>query len=641
MSTATLTSLAILKVSADHRRDYLDYLWPFILQVLHDHRPEPISGHVVSNYIREGFGLEIPDRTINIVLKRIARRYSIKKEHGVYRIVGDLPDPRLWQKKERAQRHISSVLQGLRRFSTGTINSIDNDHDAIDAICAFLAEFDVSCLRAYLRGTAIPSLEGRHQTDIVLVSDYVRYVQQANPERFDSFLILVQGHMLANALLCPDLQDAPATYRDVTFYFDTPLLVQQLGLDGKPQKDAINALVNLLARLGGRAAAFAHSRDELQRLVQRTAEYFDTPQGRGGIVFEARRRGTTRSDLILIAESIDAELEKVGIKVDSTPPYIEDYQIDEQLFEEILEEKVRYRHNPNAKRHDTNSVRSIYALRANRVVRSLERAKAIFVTSNTGFAQAAWEYDQRFEPSQKVSSVISDFSLANMAWLKAPMGAPQIPTTQLLAFSYAALEPSEEFLDKYMSEIDRLERKGEISVTNHQLLRSSINAIPEIMHLTLGEDRSLTKETIVQTLERVSSEIKQEETDKLLNEQEAHRTTRQALDTQKTQNAELKSNIYWRCRGTATKLARSVSIAFGVLLAISSGVGIGLLNVAWVPAWILICSSVLFASLTLANLIFGTTVSRISEWVQALCLTWLLKREENTLGVTLNEFDTE
>ena len=41
MSTATLTSLAILKVNLDQGNDYLDYLRPFILQVLVEHKPDP------------------------------------------------------------------------------------------------------------------------------------------------------------------------------------------------------------------------------------------------------------------------------------------------------------------------------------------------------------------------------------------------------------------------------------------------------------------------------------------------------------------------------------------------------------------------------------------------------------------------
>ena len=41
MSTNTLTSLAILKVHVDQGKDYLDYLRPFILEVLIETQPRP------------------------------------------------------------------------------------------------------------------------------------------------------------------------------------------------------------------------------------------------------------------------------------------------------------------------------------------------------------------------------------------------------------------------------------------------------------------------------------------------------------------------------------------------------------------------------------------------------------------------
>ena len=244
MSTATLTSLAILKVNVDQGRDYLDYLRPFVLQVLVEHKPDPITNGVVSDYIRKQFGLVIPERTVEIVLKRISRNHAIKRKDHVYRITGDLPDPQITAKQAEAKRHIDAVVSGLQQFSQDGGKPIREPEHAVVAICAFLAMFDVTCLRAYLRGTTIPLLEGTHgetsthHTDTVLVSDYVQHVQRTDPERLDSFLMLVQGHMLANALLCPDLQNVSATYRELTFYLDVPLLVQRLGLEGDSKQNA-------------------------------------------------------------------------------------------------------------------------------------------------------------------------------------------------------------------------------------------------------------------------------------------------------------------------------------------------------------------------------------------------------------------
>ena len=161
MSTETLTSLAMLKVHVDRGQDYLDYLRPFVLQVLVVHKPDPITDATVRDLIRVDFGLEIPDRAVQVVLKRLSRQYPLKKDRGVYRINGELPDPRIAARKAEALRHIRAVLSGLVEFSMGTPKPIVSDDEAVNAICAFLTQFNIPCLRAYLRGRldkrAVPS----------------------------------------------------------------------------------------------------------------------------------------------------------------------------------------------------------------------------------------------------------------------------------------------------------------------------------------------------------------------------------------------------------------------------------------------------------------------------------------------------
>jgi hypothetical protein len=528
MPSETLTSLAMLKVSIDQGRDYLDYLRPFVLHILVNQRPDPVTDSNVCNYMRSQFGLEVPERAVQIVLKRISRSLPLKKEMGVYRITGTLPDPQIIAKKTEATRHIQAVLLGLIEFSKSTSKPIGNSEGAVTAFLTFLSEFNIPCLRAYLRGTAIPSLGGKNESHITLVSQYVLQLQETNPERFESFLILVQGHMLANALLCPDLQNAPKTYKGMSFYLDTPLLVRRLGLEGEPKKAALKNLISLLHHLGATVTTFSHSRTELEYVLKGAADHIASKDGRGAIVMEARQNGTTKSDLLLMAARIDELLKEAKIDVKASPRYDGHFQIDEQAFEAVLEDEVWY-FNPRAKEHDINSVRSIYTLRARSAPTTLEKSKAVLVTSNSGFAQAAFQYGQRYEESREVSSVITDFSLANMAWLKAPMGAPSLPATEVLAFSYAALQPSKELLNKYLNEIEKLQRQGKINERDHQLLRSSTLAQEELMRLTLGDEDALTAETVSEMLRRISDEIRKEPTAQLAAEQEAHRLTRDKL----------------------------------------------------------------------------------------------------------------
>ena len=442
--------------------------------------------------------------------------------------------------------------------------------------------------------------------------------------------------MLANALLCPDLKNAPRSYKGVTFYLDTPLLVRQLGLEGEPKQAAVNNLVALLLNLGAIVATFSHSREELEHVITGAAQYIESPNGRGAIVMEARRRGTTRSDLLVLSGQIDEKLKDARIDVINTPRYIENVQIDETAFEKALDDEVSY-FNPRAKEYDINSVRSIYVLRAHTSPTIVERSKAALVTSNAAFSLAAFQYGQRYEASREVSSVITDFSLANMAWLKAPLGAPAIPMTELLAFSYAALQPSKELFEKYLSEIEKLEEQGKITARDHQLLRSSQLAQAELMNLTLGEEDALTEQTVTEMLKRVTEEIKKEESNKYRMERDAHQKTAEQLAEERTIKKSVQERLYWRCQRRATVCAWCASTIIVVLLTGGLAAGVGLRSNNLFIGWLLVAASGVLVLLTSGNLIFGTSVRRLHEGVQARCLAWLISRKAAETGLDLTE----
>ena len=124
MTTATLTSLAILKVTIDQGKDYFDHLQAFILQALVDQKPDPVTDQVVKAYILEQFGLEIPERSVQVVLKRLSKKRLLKKEKRIYRIIDTLPDPQISIKQVEVQHHIQSVVSGLSNFAKSTSKPI-------------------------------------------------------------------------------------------------------------------------------------------------------------------------------------------------------------------------------------------------------------------------------------------------------------------------------------------------------------------------------------------------------------------------------------------------------------------------------------------------------------------------------------
>ena len=638
MSTNTLTSLAILKVNVDHGRDYLEYLRPFILQILVDRESNVVSVKEVRNEITEQFGLIIPERTIQILINRIARSGLLVREYGVYRKNGELPDPQITAQTADIQRHITAVLNDLKKYSKHTAKPICSTDDAVNAVCTFLAKFDVTCLRAYLRGTAIPYPKESHESDVVLVSDYVRHIQTTNPGLFDSFQKLVQGHMLANALLCPDLKEASKSYHAVTFVLDTPLVIHALGIEGQEKKNAIVELMELLKSLNGALALFSHSREELERVLQNSADSLDPNTStvkRTPIAIEADRTGVTRSDLLLLAASLDEELRKLEVNSMISPNYEEKFQIDEMEFENFLDDEVSY-NNPKAKEYDINSVRSIYVLRGNNPAPSLEKCHYVFVTSNSAFAKAAWRYGQRHESAKQVSSVIGDITLANMAWLKKPVAAKNLPTTQLLAFAYAALVPTSRLLNKYMNEIEKLERSNIISPDYHQLLRSSPHIYNELMRYTLGDDANLSGEAVMTALERVMDQAKEEERRKLNREKEAHELTIKHLKDEKKRRSDMLINLKIRCRKKAMRSTRFITVVLVLALVIGN-----LPSFRFEPpiSYVIGACSVLLIVASILNLTFGTTLKSIYQKITDRWYRKLVKYECRNIGASLEEIE--
>lgn len=558
----TLSSLAMLKVRIDGGADYLEYLRPYVLMVLSEAPPERITDAAVAAGIRRLSGLEIPSRTVQVVLQRLVKERRLERAHGVYVVSGVLPVTDAAAERKAATRKISSVVDALVKYSRESAGREISEEEASDSLVAFLSNFSIPCLKYYLRGTTLPPVNGKSESRIVLVSQFLGSIP-AGTTLFDSFMTLVQGHMLANALLCPDLQSVTKSYKDVVFYLDTPLLIDLIGLAGEQRQQAIQELISLVGHLDGKIACFSHTAEELENTIRNSAEYVDSTTGRGSIVVEARRAGRTRSDLILASHSAAEKIERSGVEIQSTPQYVEAnhrFEISEEAFSEALDDELTYL-NQRAREYDIKSVRSVYVLRRGLCPRSLEKAKAVLVTNNAAFSKAAYDYGKRYEQSSEVSTVITDFSLANTAWLKAPQGAPTLPEKEVLAFAYATLRPSPEFWEKVLREAERLERTGVISARDHQLLRSSHHAQDELMRLTLGDDAALTDERISETLRRVTSEIQSEEAEKRKVEEGSRKAAEERHAAAEASLQGLRSTIFWRVRRTVDRESKIVKWA--------------------------------------------------------------------------------
>jgi hypothetical protein len=632
-NTETLTSLAMLKVNTDEGRDYFEYLLPFVRFVLNKSRLDPVTDSATQVLIRQEFGLILPAHAVAFVLQRLARRGVLKREHGVFHITEKLEAAGIEQRRVAARQQQNAIVKNLVKYANEKHGIVLSENEASDAVVSYLGRFSVDCLKTFTQGSALPDVH-KDQINEFVISEFVKNIHDFSVDLFNAFVGLVKGHMLANALLCRDLDSLQKGFSGVVFYLDTPFVMNLFRFWGEPPYAAANELLELLRRLKGTLLIFEHTADEIEHVIKYCEANVDNPQSfNRPMLASLRREGIRVSDLACLRGTLDKFFKSHQIEIRHEPGYLPEHQIDESAVKATIDQEIDY-FNPKALENDVNSIRSIYALRKSKHPSRLEDSVAVLVTTNTKLAFAAFDFGKKYESSREVSTVITDFSLANIAWLKAPMGSPDLPRLELIAECYATMEPPAALWSRYVEEIDKLKSRGNITADEHELLRLSAQARDELMHLTLGSESAFSAGTITAILHRVKAELVKDKAAELEKVRASHTEAVQTLsvvsEKARQQDTALKKKLYW----TANRVGQYVEkVTFVVLLLLLAGSVVAasslISKIQFKTIWpqIAVTFILLFGGVwTIANGINGLTIRALSKKCGSVCEIKLRQR---------------
>lgn len=518
MDSRSLTSLALLKLRLDQREgDAYSVFEPLVIDMLSRNRSAEITDERVAADFLAEFGLQIPTASMHHVLRRLARQGFLAKEYHQYRPTDKLvPVARLEVERRDAEENTRVVVDEFVDFYEKEFNKILSDDDAVKAILQFLDKFSVDCLRAYVFQSSLPKPQDRGIKNEYTVGRFIYWANKEAADLFQRIILLVQCQMCANAVLCPDLQSLDKKFGNVCFYIDAPILLNLVGLHGTPEQRSSLELLDLIKGLDGRLFAFEHSVFEVKAIINGSKRHLHNFEATSRVLRACRDSQFEQSDLDLAEESFESEISKQGISVIPTPDYVQEFQVSELDLTEFIKERVQHTRE-RATRVDVNSIRSIFVLRQGIVPLRLEDAGHVFVTDNGALARAAWDYSKQHNSYREVSPVIADYSLANIAWLKAPMNAPDLPVIETLALCYAAILPSQGFEEKLLHTVDSLRERGQIDASAHAAMRSSRAYEQELMRLTLGDEEDLKPATAMEALDRLKQELTVEHVSQITN----------------------------------------------------------------------------------------------------------------------------
>jgi len=544
MVNPTIVSLAFIKTNWDLRqKSYLDNFVPIVAESLRFLKQDMISLQELQESVLQQFGLRIPQNAVEAILKRTKKYKYVQVDQGIYKRNND----------ELAKLDFHDVRQTVIEKHEKLVNALIEhcykvwgikwrEEDAENALQYYLQDNELSIITASTSGTTIPMALPPAKNAKYFVGAFIQNLQETSSSLLEYFDTIVKGNMLANAIFLPDPNQAAKKFKNAEVYFDTTFLIYALGYAGEARRSPCVELLELLYETGASLKCFKHTLDEIRNIIDTLAKRISKGQKIEGFgqsipsVEYFLSEGFTASDLELLLVRLEKELEALRIRIVEKPEYEQEYVLDEKVLEDAFK-NIPYRFE-RARQRDVDSISAIMRLRKGRDYSLLEDCRAVFITSNTALAKECANYFRATDKQGVISPCLTDYTLTNILWLKKPMSKPELPRKRIIADCYAATQPDERMWRKYLNEIDKLSKDGNVSEDDYYILRYSLEAKQALMELTQGDLDVFSRGTIREILDFIRSGIREEYIEQIRAEKERAKRAEGAVEQAKKDTIE-------------------------------------------------------------------------------------------------------
>jgi len=574
---------------------------------------DAVSAPSLRDALIEQFALRLPLRAVEALIRRCQKRGYVYSANRVYYRNLDVlrANDTFREAREKALAAHDALIGELRGYCRSRFSLTWTTEDAERALQSYVQNNEVSLLTGadtpIIAASGVAPANARY-----VVASFVNMLRSMHPAIFHHLETVVQGSMLANAIYLPDPARPRARFERTQVFFDTSFLIYALGYAGIPRQEPCTELLDLLYETGAELSVFRHTVDEIHGILEACRHNLRSRDAYGPSMEYFISIGASESDLLLYAETVERNLSRLRIQVADTPGYDDHAQvIDEKGFAAFLDERIGYK-NPDALNRDVQSVAAIVRLRKGEPYFHVENCRALFVTTNQDLARAARDFVQGNIGDSVVSPCITDFALTNVLWLKGPTTAPQLPRKRVIADAYAAMQPSEQMIRKYIAAISELASRDGLPEEDYYLLRYSMEARKLLMDSTLGDDDAVTQATVAEILSLAKAQIRGEAQARL-DSLEAELNRARAAEAEREAAIRARARAAGRAAGGLITYALLALLLFGTLAAFPWGTP-GLARGWW--RYGLSVGTLALLTTSLGNLILGTTVKSLQRSVE-------------------------
>lgn len=483
-----MISAAMLEaIWVSRKKDMIDLITPFVLYAVAKQTSpgEPIDTKAVQKAVQENNGYpDLPESIIKAALSRNPWS-AIKKKDKKFILSRSIDDEisRIEQRKRECTEHILHIGDQLSRYLTDHCKERIpvSQESAINKLHLFFARYGLQVGTENLASVKIKPEE--YESDYYIARFIFKCKDEQDP-LYQSIIDLVKGYFLRLAIyIQPENGNIQAaSFANVSFVLDTPVLIDLLGYKGEERKNNVDVLLKMLKRQKAKLYYFPHIKQEIIDIL--TAYKYSLISGTvcvGGRTLEGLDlRGFNVSD-------VEREIQLLGSKLEASfninefdlPAYAtkannfvdESQVLDEAGIKQYVKENTPHYTEDNLD-NDLSSVLAIHRLRAGTTSRNIESCHFIFVTNNIDFIHTFNKYYRENVDKETFQLTISVNSLSAIAWIKCGE-VDNLSETELLKNAYCAMQPIPEITVKLEEVLSKLRESGKIQPEQVVALRAS------------------------------------------------------------------------------------------------------------------------------------------------------------------------
>jgi hypothetical protein len=623
MTVQTLTSLALLQALDDEGQDYIDLFLPFVEVALgHCQVGQPVTDLQAKDWLFQEFGLVIPQASVNVMLKRLKNRGYLRRVAGQFVLSEPVKAREIFlNRRQQFNEKQKQLFTAIKQYALNKFTVKWDDVESYDAFLDYMNVYGINSISSYRNRDTKPAKIGAPDHSRYVISAFINDIQESAPQIFQIAVDTIKGKLLANGLLCTELDSRQHNLEGTTFYFDSVLVMRALGYEGKIHQDAMMDLVGLLRLNKATLAIFEHTFDEIIGIFNGIEEALrqgrKIPRASFDHFFNS---GSKPSDVALERENLKISLASIGLKITPRPVSMPESIARQAALNELLERRMNYK-SEIAQNRDIQSIDSVYQLRGTHRPRTLEDASATFVTSNSPLVSIATEYAKSDYVSRDVSPALTDYELTNIVWLKSPQKRPNTVEHMVISNCAAALDIPDRLWDAVVDHLEK-QRGRVISKNVYDYFLYSPRVKRELADATFGGEKEFSPQTLDEIIELAKTEFSEPYQREIDTREVERQALTQVLDKEKQLNDELVNRmveishiIAWTISillllplllllgyATLIQLLESIApsrepvtvitgLALGILLAISL---ISLLTGGSVKLWLLTFKSYIF-----------------------------------------------